>query len=84
MKVVGEIGDQGAALDVMFGYLDDWARQEDVRVGVGDADNAGMAELLAAELDERSYVVEVARYNVEPSVAVHTGPGTMRTVWMVI
>jgi DegV family protein with EDD domain len=85
MQVVGEVGDQRAALNVMCGYLDDWARHgEHLRVGIGDADNAGLAELLAAELDERSSVVEVVRYNVGPSVAVHTGPGTVGAVWAAI
>jgi DegV family protein with EDD domain len=85
MQVVGEVGHQRAALDVMSGYLDDWVRGGDhLRVGVGDADNAGLAELLAAELAERSSVVEVVRYNVGPSVAVHTGPGTVGAVWTAI
>ena len=67
------------------GYLDDWARHgEHLRVGIGDADNAGLAELLAAELGERSSVVEVVRYNIGPSVAVHTGPGTVGAVWTAI
>src|SRR5450755_3979029 len=76
---------QRAALDVMSGYLDDWARQgEHLRVGVGDADNAGVAELLAAELAESKSVVELVRYNIGPSVAVHTGPGTVGAVWTAI
>jgi len=67
---------QRAALDVMSGYLDDWARQgEHLRVGVGDADNAGVAELLAAELAESKSVVELVRYNIGPSVAVHRTGG---------
>ena len=85
MQVVGEVGDQRDALDVMSRYLDDWAGPgEHLRVGIGDADNAGLAELLAAELAERSSVVEVVRYNVGPSVAVHTGPGTVGAVWTAI
>ena len=40
MRVVGEVGDQRAALDVMSGYVDAWVREgEHVRVGVGDADS---------------------------------------------
>jgi fatty acid-binding protein DegV len=76
---------QRAALDVMSGYLDDWARQgEHLRVGVGDADNAGVAELLAAELAESKSVVELVRYNIGPSVAVHTGPGECGRGWTAI
>lgn len=82
MHVVGEVGDVDAAVDVMAGYLDGWVRTgERLRVGVGDTDNAELAGRLAAALGERPSVREVVRYHVGPSVAVHTGPGSVGAVW---
>ncbi len=85
MQVVSEADDEVAAVDVMSGYVDGWARPgERLRVGVGDTDNDGLAGLLARELARRPFVAEVVRYSVGPSVAAHTGPGTVGAVWTTV
>ncbi len=85
MQVVSEADDEAAALDVMSRYVDDWARLgERLRVGVGDTDLAELAGLLAAALERRPFVAEVVRYSVGPSVAAHTGPGTVGAVWTTV
>jgi DegV family protein with EDD domain len=85
LQVVSEVSDHRAALAVMSTFLDGWVRPgERLRVGVGDTDNAELADRLLGQMEERSVVVEAVRYSVGPSVAVHTGPGTVGAVWTVI
>ena len=52
-----------------------------LRVGVGDADAEDAAHALAAALGALPNVVEVVRYTVGPSVAAHTGAGTVGAVY---
>lgn len=50
-------------------------------VGVGDAGRPALGDRLAEALHGAPGVVELVRYEVGPSVAVHSGPGTVGAVW---
>jgi fatty acid-binding protein DegV len=52
-----------------------------LRVGVGDADAEEPALALLAALSELPNVAELVRYTVGPSVATHTGAGTVGAVF---
>ena len=52
-----------------------------LRVGVGDADAADGADALLAALEALPQVAETIRYTVGPSVAAHTGAGTIGAVF---
>ena len=52
-----------------------------LRVGVGDADAEEAAVALLAVLTGLPNVVETVRYTVGPSVAIHTGAGTVGAVF---
>ena len=52
-----------------------------LRVGVGDADAEEAAVTLLAALSALPNVAETTRYTVGPSVAVHTGAGTVGAVF---
>jgi DegV family protein with EDD domain len=65
------------AIDAMVEHLAAASGGVPQRVGVGDALAPDMAEALARRLRGSPGVVEVARYEVGPSVGAHTGPGTV-------
>lgn len=48
-----------------------------VAIGMGDRATAPLCDALEALLRESAAVNEIVRYRVGPSVAAHTGPGTM-------
>ncbi len=50
-------------------------------VGVGDAGRPELGDRLAEALHGAPGVAELVRYEVGPSVAVHSGPGTVGAVW---
>lgn len=52
-----------------------------LRVGVGDADDETSALALVAAVEALPNVAEVVRYVVGPSVAAHTGAGTVGAVF---
>lgn len=52
-----------------------------LRVGVGDADAAEGADALLGALRDLPQVAEAVRYTVGPSVAAHTGAGTIGAVF---
>lgn len=82
MRVVGETADAGGAVEAMVGHVAGWARAgERLRVGVGDTDAPAVAAALEAALAALPSVDEVVRYHVGPSVAAHTGPGTVGAVF---
>lgn len=61
--------------DVMAGHAGP------LRVGVGDADDEAAALALVAALQGLPNVAELVRYTVGPSVAAHTGAGTVGAVF---
>lgn len=52
-----------------------------LRVGIGHADAAGSADALERSLRALPNVTETIRYVVGPSVAAHTGAGTVGAVY---
>ena len=81
MEVVGHAGDLDEAVAAMSGAVEEAAAAVPVRVGVGDAAAADLAATLAARLEGRPGVEELVRYEVGPSVAAHTGLGTVGAVF---
>jgi DegV family protein with EDD domain len=67
------------AVELMVGHIG--ALAGPLRVGVGDADAGAAAAVLAAAVASRANVAEVIRYRVGPSVAIHTGVGTVGAVY---
>ncbi len=74
---VGRIATADDAIDAMVDYLAKKAAGVPQRVGVGDALTPTLAATFADRLRGRADVAEVVRYEVGPSVGVHTGPGTL-------
>jgi len=82
MRTVTEVSNGEEALEAMVSYVGDWATAgEHLRVGVGDAQAGGLATVLADRLRRIRIVDEVVRYEVGPSVAAHTGVGTVGAVF---
>ncbi|MGH9094147.1 MAG: DegV family protein, partial [Acidimicrobiales bacterium] len=82
MEVLGEVDDDRDAVATMAAHVEAWGDGVSrLRVGVGDADAAEMAADLAHAVSRLGRVAEVVRYQVGPSVAVHTGPGTAGAVF---
>lgn len=80
MKRVGQVSDVGAAVEAMVGYVAAAATGRQ-RIAVGHLAAAGLADALEAALRERVEVEELVRYDVGPSVAVHSGLGTVGCVF---
>lgn len=77
MRGIGEATDAGAAVEIMADYVR--SAGSNLRVGVGDANAPELAEQLAARLAPE--VSDLVRYQVGPSVAAHTGAGTVGAVF---
>lgn len=72
----------GAAVDVMVDAVADRAQSgQRLRVGVGDARVPDEGDALASRLAALDGIEEVVRYRVGPSVAAHTGLGTVGAVY---
>lgn len=81
MRPVGRADSQEAAVAAMTAYVVERARDQRLRVGVGHLGAAALAEALEAELRSRLDVADLVRYVIGPSVAVHTGVGTIGCVF---
>jgi len=81
MRAVGSVSDVGAAVAAMTDYVVAAAGGRRLRVGVGDLGAGDLADELEAALRERVEVERLVRYVVGPSVAVHTGLGTVGCVF---
>jgi DegV family protein with EDD domain len=82
MRAVTQVSDGEEAVDVMGSYVREWAAAgERLRVGIGDAQADDLATQLADRLRRIGIVDEVVRYEVGPSVAAHTGVGTVGAVF---
>jgi fatty acid-binding protein DegV len=77
MDQLGSVADIDGAVTVMSEYVRVHAAGRQVRVGVGDARAEEAAVALVTTLRRQPEVVEVVRYEVGPSVVVHTGLGTV-------
>jgi DegV family protein with EDD domain len=81
MTAVGQVTDVGQAVDAMADHVVNAADGARLRVGVGHLAAMGLADSLEAALRERCQIEELVRYDVGPSVAVHTGLGTVGCVF---
>lgn len=81
MRRIGAATDVDAAVQLMVEHLDRGAAGRRLRVGVGHALAPKIADALAEATEDLAVVEEVVRYEVGPSVGVHTGPGTVGAVF---
>lgn len=82
MSPVGQAVDAEGAVDAMAGYVEQAAGGRLLRIGVGQLGEAGLADSLEAALRDRVQVERLVRYVVGPSIAVHTGLGTVGAVFL--
>lgn len=75
MRPVGRVEHAEDAVEAMAAYVVA-AGAERLRVGVGHIGAPDLADALEAALRERCDIEELVRYDMGPSVAVHTGLGT--------
>jgi DegV family protein with EDD domain len=75
MRPVGRVEHAEDAVEAMASYVATTATGR-LRVGVGHIGAVEVADALEAALRERCDVAELVRYDMGPSVAVHTGLGT--------
>jgi len=81
MQPVGQASDVEEAVDAMANYVVEQSAGRRLRVGVGQLAAAPLADALEAALRDRVDVEQFVRYVVGPSVAVHTGLGTVGCVF---
>jgi DegV family protein with EDD domain len=81
MDVVAHARDAAEAVGEMAAVVERAAADERLLVGVGDAAAGDLATALAGRLAEHPGVDELVRYEVGPSVVVHTGLGTAGAVY---
>lgn len=76
MRPVGRAEDGAAAVQAMAAYVVEQAQGQRLRVGVGHVGAPEVADALEAALREQCELEQLVRYDMGPSVAVHTGLGT--------
>ncbi len=76
MRPVGRVEYSEQAVEAMVGYVLEQAAGRRLRVGVGHVGAEDVADALEAALRERVELEQLVRYDMGPSVAVHTGLGT--------
>lgn len=81
MKPVGKVTETGLAVAAMVHYVVDRSAGARIRVGVGHLGAQSIADDLESALHEHAEVEQLVRYTVGPSVAVHSGLGTVGCVF---
>ena len=81
MRAVGRVTDVEQAVDALAAYVVEQAAGKRLRIGVGHLDAVELADALEAVLRGCCEVEQLVRYDVGPSVAVHTGLGTVGCVF---
>jgi len=81
MHIIGHVKGPAEAVTAMVDYVATRAGGERLRIGVGHIGAAGIAAELADALGAREQIEELVRYDVGPSIAVHTGLGTVGCVF---
>lgn len=81
MRAVGRVSEVDQAVEALAAYVVEQAAGARLRVGVGSLEAADLADALERELRARCDLEELVRYDVGPSVAVHTGLGTVGCVF---
>ena len=81
MRAVGRVTDVTAAVDALAAYVVDQAAGARLRIGVGQLAALVLADALEEALRGCCDIEQLIRYDVGPSVAVHTGLGTVGCVF---
>jgi DegV family protein with EDD domain len=81
MRPVARVRDADDAIETMARYVEERAGDAPLRIGVGEGVAGDLADTLEARLRAGASVGELVRYEVGPSVGVHTGPGTVGAVF---
>lgn len=81
MQAVGRVADAASAVAAMVDRVVVQGAGRRLRIGVGHLAAAQLADQLERELVRRVDVEQLVRYDVGPSVAVHTGLGTVGCVF---
>ncbi|NQU37499.1 MAG: DegV family EDD domain-containing protein [Actinobacteria bacterium] len=76
MKVINHVNGAEEAVAAMRDYVQVSGAGELLRIGVGHIGAPKIAASLADDLEARQRVEALVRYDVGPSIAVHTGLGT--------
>ena len=82
MRAVAQAADDADAVEAMAAYVVEASAGRRLRLGVGDLGATDLADLLETELRARVEVEELVRYVVGPSIAVHSGVGTVGCVFL--
>ncbi|NQU36440.1 MAG: DegV family EDD domain-containing protein [Actinobacteria bacterium] len=81
MNLVGNVHDGDSSIEAMASYVDNQTAGRRLRVGVGHIAAPQLADELEQALRDRLTIEQLVRYDVGPSVAVHTGLGTVGCVF---
>lgn len=81
MRAVGSAAEEAEAVAAMTAHVASQAAGRRLRVGVGHLAAADLADALERALREAVELEELVRYDVGPSIAVHTGLGTVGCVF---
>lgn len=82
MRQVDEVTDPDATVETMATYVTERVGHLPLRVGVGDAEAGELARELTLALERKpKAVAEVVRYEIGPSIAAHTGIGSVGAVF---
>lgn len=82
MRPVAQVAELSAAVEAMAGYVEQQSGGSRLRIGVGQLGAPELSAALEAALRDRLRVEELVRYVVGPSIAVHTGLGTVGAVFV--
>jgi len=81
MCAVAEVSGSESAVDAMADYVARHASGQRLRIGVGHLAATELAEHLTDAVRCRVQIEKLVRYEVGPSIAVHTGLGTVGCVF---
>ena len=81
LDVLGDVHETAEAVETMVSYVTDKSAGRPLRVGVGHIGAPETADGLETALRQHAAVEELVRYEVGPSIAAHTGLGTVGCVF---
>lgn len=81
MTVIGQVNGPDVAVAAMVEYVQTSGNGERLRIGVGHIGAPEIASALADAMETTQLVETFVRYDVGPSIAVHTGLGTVGCVF---
>ncbi len=81
VRTIAQVNSTEEAVAAMAEYVEQYASDRPLRIGVGDAVVPDVARALADRLLAQPTTAELVRYEVGPSVGAHSGPGTVGAVF---